>query len=90
MASLNLLKNKVIWLSGLILSIFMGLFGYILFKNCTDDVMCIFFVALPFMPGILLNLESIASIIVSLIFWFFVGSLIGFFVYKLKGKVRQK
>ena len=84
MASLNLLKNKVIWISGLILSIFMGLFGYVLFKNCTDDVLCIFFVALPFIPGILLNLEGITSILISLIFWFLLGSLIGFLVYKIK------
>ena len=84
MASLNLLKNKIIWLSGLVLSTFMGLLGYVLFKTCIDDVMCIFFVALPFMPGILLNLEGIASIIVSLIFWFLLGSLIGFLVYKIK------
>ena len=79
-------KSKIIWISGLVLSTAMGLIGWLSYKFCTDDITCILYVSIPLLPGIFLNLEGLISIIVSLLFWFLLGSLIGFLVYKIKKK----
>ena len=70
--------------SGLILSLFMGILGWVTLKKCTENIGCFLFIAIPLLPGVLLRLEGITSIIVSLISWFILGSLIGFLVYKIK------
>lgn len=80
----EIIKYKLIWISGLILSLLMGLFGVYSYQTCTQNVGCLLYVFIPLLPGILLNLEGATSIIVSLIFWFLIGSLIGFLVYKIK------
>ena len=80
-------RNKLImWIfgSGLILSLFMGILGWVTLKKCTENIGCFLFIAIPLLPGVLLRLEGITSIIVSLISWFILGSLIGFLVYKIK------
>ncbi|MBI2654352.1 hypothetical protein HYX02_06110 [Candidatus Woesearchaeota archaeon] len=80
-------KNKLfIWMlgSGLILSLFMGIIGWVTLKKCTQNIGCFLFIAIPLLPGALLRLEGTTSIIISLIFWFLIGSLIGFLVYKIK------
>ena len=70
--------------SGLVVSLFMGVLGWITLKKCTHNIGCFLFIAIPLLPGVLLRLQGVTSIIVSLIFWFLLGSLIGFLVYKLK------
>ena len=82
-------KNKLFMLmlgSGLILSLFMGIVGWVTLKKCTQNIGCFLFIAIPLLPGALLRLEGITSIIISLILWFFLGSLIGFLVYKVKNR----
>ena len=71
-------------ISGVLLSLFMAMLWLVIFKNCTNDLGCLAFLVIPILPGFLLNLEGITSIIVSLIFWFLLGSLISFLIYKLK------
>jgi len=82
----EIIKYKVVWISGLTLSLLMGLFGVYSYQTCTQNVGCLLYVIIPLLPGVLLNLEGAASIITSLIFWFLLGSLIGFLVYKNKKK----
>ncbi len=78
------MDKKIIWISGIVLPLLMLLFWIISFKTCTDNIGCIVYLAIPLLPSVLLKLEGATSIIVSLIFWFLVGSLIGFLVYKFK------
>ena len=73
-------------ISGVLLSLFMGILWFILLKNCINDLGCLAFLVIPILPGFLLKLEGTTSIVVSLVFWFLVGSLIGFLVYKVKKK----
>ena len=82
----EIIKYKVVWISGLTLSLLMGLFGVYSYQTCTQNVGCLLYLIIPLLPGVLLNLEGAASIITSLIFWFLLGSLIGFLVYKNKKK----
>ena len=83
--------KKIIWISGVGLSLFMLLFWIISFKRCNDDLGCLVYLVIPLLPSLILKLEGYVSVIVSLLFWFLIGSLIGFLVYKIKlGKVRQK
>ena len=77
-------KIHIIWISGLILTLLMALIAYFGFTNCKDDLGCLIYVVIPGYPGLSLGLEGFLSIFVSLIFWFLLGSLIGFLVYKVK------
>ena len=79
-------KIHTIWLSGLVLSIVMAFIAYFGFANCKQDIGCLVFVIIPGYPGLILGLEGLTSIIVSLIFWFLLGALIGFLIYKIKKK----
>jgi len=53
-------------------------------ETCTQNIGCILFTIIPFYPGLIFNLEGTASIIVSLLFWFIIGALIGLLISKLK------
>ena len=79
-----MLKYKEILIFGIGLALIMSLIGTISFYKCTDNIGCLFYTTIPLLPGVFLNLESVTSIIVSLFFWFLLGSLIGFLIYKLK------
>lgn len=81
-------KELYLWVlgSGSILTLFMGFLGWITLKKCTENIGCFLFIAIPLLPGALLRLEGITSVITSLLFWFLIGSLIGFLVYKIKNK----
>ena len=84
---MTILYNKRLFLLvifGLLLSLLMTLFWFITFERCTDDLGCLAFLIIPLFPGFSLGLEGAYSIIVSLIFWFLIGSLIGYVIYKLK------
>ena len=78
------MDKKIIWIFGIVLPIIMLLFWIISFKTCTDNIGCIVYLAIPLLPSVLLKLKGTTSIIVSLIFWFLLGSLIGFLIYKVK------
>ena len=79
-----MLKYKEIWIFGIGLALIMGSIGTISFYKCTDNIGCLFYTTILLLPGILLNLEGLTSITISLLFWFLIGSLIGFLVYKIK------
>lgn len=83
---MNKLKNKTILVWGGSFAFIIGLIELLLYKFCTDDLLCLGLLIVPLLPGALLNLEGNTSIIVSLISWFLIGSLIGFLVYKIKKK----
>lgn len=83
---MNKLKNKTIFIWGISFAFIIGLIELLLYKFCTDDLLCLGLLIVPLLPGALLNLEGNVSIIVSLIFWFLLGSLIGFLVYKVKSR----
>ena len=78
------MDKKIIWIFGIVLPIIMLLFWIISFKVCTDNIGCIVYLAIPLLPSVLLKLKGTTSIIVSRLFWFLLGSLIGFLVYKVK------
>lgn len=78
------IKNKIVLGTGLIFSISMAVIGLLLYTYCTDDLLCVGLIIIPILPGVLLNLEGVISILVSLIFWFLIGALIGLFISKLK------
>ena len=80
------MDKKIIWISGIVLCLFMLLFWVISFKTCNDNIGCLIYLAIPLLPSLILKLEGYTSVIVSLIFWFLVGSLIGFLIYKFKKK----
>ena len=69
---------------GISLSLFMLVLWFILFNICIDDVGCLAFLVIPILPGFILGLRDSTSIFISLVFWFLLGSLIGFLVYKIK------
>ena len=77
------LKN-IIWIIGITFAFLIGLIELLLYNFCTNNIMCLGLLIIPLLPGTLLNLEGFTSVIVSLIFWFLIGSLIGFLVYKVK------
>lgn len=80
-------QKKLIWISGLILGLIMILIPWLAQKNCTQNIGCLLFTVLPFYPAILLKIKNyIFSIFLSFLFWFLLGSLIGFLFYKLKNK----
>ena len=79
------LKN-IIWITGIIFAVLIGVIELLLYNFCTSNVMCLGLLIIPLLPGTLLNIEGFTSVIVSLIFWFLIGSLIGLIVYKLKKK----
>jgi len=80
------MDKKIIWISGFALCLFMLLFWVISFKTCNDNIGCLVYLAIPLLPSLILKLEGYTSVIVSLIFWFLLGALIGFLVYKIKKK----
>lgn len=77
-------KNRFILLFGTTFAVVIGIIELILYNFCTDDIMCFGLLIIPLLPGVLLNLSGTMSIIISLIFWFLIGSLMGFLVYKVK------
>ena len=79
-------KIHIIWIYGLLLTLIMGIIAFFGFKNCEQNIGCLIFVIIPGYPGLSLGLEGFPSILVSLIFWFLLGSLIGFLIYKIKNK----
>ena len=81
-----MLKYKEILIFGIGLALIMGLIGTISFYKCTDNIGCLFYTTISLLPGIFLNLEGLNSITISLLFWFLLGALIGFLVYKIKKK----
>ena len=82
------MKNpkKFILIFGIALVTIIGVIELIIYNFCTDDILCFGLLIIPLLPGTLLNLNGNISIIISLIFWFLIGSLIGFLVYKIKKK----
>jgi len=82
------MKNpkKFILLFGIIFTSIIGVIELSLYNFCTDDILCFGLLIIPLLPGTLLNLSGNISIVISLIFWFLLGSLIGFFVYKIKNR----
>ena len=80
------MKNpkKIILLFGIIFTTIIGLIELSLYNFCTDDILCFGLLIIPLLPGTLLNLNGDISIIVSLIFWFLLGSLIGVLIYRLR------
>lgn len=77
-------KFYIILVPGLILSLIMFLVPLIAQQKCTQNIGCIIYSIIPYYPGLILNLEGTIVIIVSLIFWFLTGALIGFLIYKYK------
>lgn len=80
----EIFKNKTVWFSGVILSIFMGLMGIISYQKCIENIGCLLYATIPLFPGIILNLTGLTSIMVSLAIWFIIGALIGLLISKLK------
>ena len=79
-------KNRFILLFGIIFAVVIGFIELLLYNFCKDDIMCFALLIIPLLPGTLLNLGGVISVIVSFIFWFLLGSLIGFLVYKIRNK----
>ena len=78
-------KLHLIWISGLSLGIIMIVIPWLAQKNCTQNIGCLLFTVLPLYPAIALKIKNYTfSILISFIFWFLLGSLIGFLVYKIK------
>ena len=86
MFKIKMNKVHVIWLSGALLTLIMGLVAFYGLKICSQDIGCLIFIIISGYPGLSLGLEGFTSILVSLIFWFLLGSLIGFLVYEIKKK----
>ena len=85
---MGLNKNLLRWTLGLglVLSLFMVIVGWLTINKCNNNIGCFLFIAIPLLPGFLLRLEGISSILASFLFWFLIGALIGFLVYKIKKK----
>jgi len=77
-------KYKIIWMWGILFAIIIGGIELILYKFCTNDIMCFALLIIPFLLGAVLKLEGFTLLVVSIIFWFILGSLIGFLIYKFK------
>jgi hypothetical protein len=71
---------------GLWLVVIIGIFELIVFSSCKNNLLCVVLGAIPVFPGVILGLERYALISISLIFWFLLGSLIGYLIYKIKNK----
>ena len=78
----NNLKYTIV--GGVISTIFFGFVELVLYYTCTNNLACLFLLSIPILPGILLGLERYGLVIFSILFWFLLGSLIGFLVYKMK------
>ena len=83
---MGLNKKLLVWTLGLglVLSLFMVIVGWLTINKCNNNIGCFLFIAIPLLPGFLLRLEGGISIFVSFLFWFLIGALIGFLVYKFK------
>ena len=78
-------KLHLIWIPGIILGLVMILIPWLAQKNCTQNIGCLLFTVIPLYPAVALKIKNyILSIFISFIFWFLLGSLIGFLVYKIK------
>lgn len=82
MVKINQKYKPLLFGLGLVLAV--GLIELALFYSCKNSLLCVVLLSIPLLPGALLNLEGYVSIFVSIIFWFLIGSLIGFLVYKVK------
>ena len=80
-------KTNLIWITGLILGLVIIIIPRLAQKNCTQNIGCLLFTVIPLYPAVALKIKNYTlSIFISFIFWFLVGSLIGFLVYKIKTK----
>ena len=84
MAKTKKVEYKKVIIFGFVISLIMGFIGTLTYLTCTDEFGCLIFMLIPLFPGILINAKGFTIIFVSLIFWFLVGALIGFLVYRLK------
>lgn len=80
----NNVKYPVI--GGAISTIIFGFLELLLYTTCTNNLACLFLLSIPILPGILLGFERYSLVISSIFFWFLIGSLIGFLVYKVQKK----
>jgi len=78
----NNLKYPIV--GGVASTVLFGFIELVLYYTCTNNLACLFLLSIPILPGILLGLERYNLILFSLFFWFLLGSLIGFLVYKVK------
>ena len=72
---------------GSVISILIVIIEIVLLNYCTDSLFCFGLMVIPTLPSVLIfkgRLDGYALILVTLIFWFLLGSLIGFLVYKIK------
>ena len=80
-------KRYLVGIPGLILGLVMISIPWIAQKNCTQNIGCLLFTVLPLYPAVLLKIKNYTlSIFVSFVFWFLLGSLIGFLIYKFNKK----
>ena len=80
-------KLNLFWVMGLIFGVVMLIVPWLAQKSCTQNIGCLLFTVIPLYPAILLNIKNYTfSVLISFIFWFLIGSLIGFLVYKFKKK----
>ena len=78
-------KINLIWIPGLILGLVMIVIPWLAQKNCTQNIGCLLFTVIPLYPAVALKMKNyMFSILISFIFWFLLGSLIGFLIYKFK------
>ena len=78
-------RINLIWIPGLLLGLVMITIPWLAQKNCTQNIGCLLFTVIPLYPAVLLKIKNYAlSNLISFIFWFLLGSLIGFLVYKIK------
>lgn len=81
---IELIKNKIIWIMGIIIAVSIGILELLLYNFCNDNIMCVALLFIPLLPGAISNFEGYTSIFVSLVFWFIIGALIGILISKLK------
>ena len=80
-------RINLIWIPGLLLGLVIILIPWLAQKNCTQNIGCLLFTVIPLYPAVLLKMKNYTlSLLISFIFWFLLGSLIGFLIYKLKKK----
>ena len=80
-------RINLILIPGIVLGLVMIAIPWLAQKNCTQNIGCLLFTVLPLYPAVLLKIKSYTfSILISLLFWFLLGSLTGFLVYRIKKK----
>ena len=80
-------RINLIWISGLLLGLVMITIPWLAQKNCTQNIGCLLFTVLPLYPAVLFKIKNYTlSILISFLFWFLLGSLIGFLIYRIKDR----